>query len=144
MPYSHHCCACLQKTVNCTSIFHVLFTMRCRVSHHEHDFAQCWYRWWSSDGNQPGAIQSPPMLRITAQVMLASGRVVSVVTNGEWTSHPGPVMYDSVYIGEHRCGGNRFVQHTHTHTHTHTQSERARERCVHIDCARTRACVGHK
>jgi hypothetical protein len=52
--------------------------------------------WWSNDGNQPGAIQSPPMFRVNASITLASGSTSTVVTDASWTSHPGPVVYDSV------------------------------------------------
>ena len=70
--------------------------------------------WEASSGNQPGAIQQPPALHLTAAITLGGavavaaggvegrGAVVRLVSNESWSSGLGVVTYDSVYQGERR------------------------------------------
>ena len=58
--------------------------------------------WWSSDGAQPGAVQQPPLLWLNGTIRLRDGGEVRVVTNQHWRSWAGPILYDSVYLGERR------------------------------------------
>jgi len=78
--------------------------------------------WVSSDGDQPGARQGPPMLWLDAQIVLEGDRAavgaavhdaanggaeravttLRIGTNGGWRSSVGEVQYNSVYMGERR------------------------------------------
>jgi len=57
--------------------------------------------WYTSDGNQPGAVQSPPSLWLEALITLRDGEQVRIVSDIQtWKSSTGDVIYDSVYQGE--------------------------------------------